>query len=362
MKVAIVMPPVVDGEPAEVVSSWGTVTLQATALLATDEVSPVVHCRHRTADAVVVHDGVEYRFHSSDAALARAVRGDQPDVVHVHGLGWSRLLLRLRRVAAPIVLQHQGEPPFTGRTRLAHRSVRRYVAAYLFTGASYGQARPWTDAGVIRRDALLCEVLEAAALWAPSAEPLMPLEGDPAVLWVGRLIEGKDPLTALEAVALAAEEEPGLQLHLLATDRALESAVRARIAGDPRLTGRAHVHDPVASSEVERWYRGAAVYFSTSHREGSGYSLIEALTCGCVPVVSAIPPHLAILAAADSPTRRTFAPGDATAAAAALVQVARLIRRPGEPNVNGSRSLLHWNRVAHQLVAAYRSVLPPISE
>jgi glycosyltransferase involved in cell wall biosynthesis len=362
VKVAIVMPPVAEGVPAEVVASWGTVTAAATALLGTGEVLPTVHCRHRTADTAFTHDGVDYRFHSSDAALVRALQAAQPDVVHVHGLGWSRLLLRLRRVDAPIVLQHHGEPPFTGRTRLAHRVVRRHVAAYLFTGADHGQAQPWIDAGVIRRAARLCEVLEAAALWTPSAEPPVALEGDPAVLWVGRLIIGKDPLTALEAVALAADQVPDLQLHLLATDRAMERAVRARTAADPRLAGRVHVHDQVAASEMERWYRGAAVYLSTSHREGSGYSLIEALTCGCAPVVSAIPPHLAILDAADSAVLGTFPPGDPPAAAAALVQVARLIRRTGEPNVNGSRTLLHWNLVAHQLVAAYRSVLPRASE
>jgi glycosyltransferase involved in cell wall biosynthesis len=358
VKVAIVMPPVAEGVPADVVASWGTVTAAASALRATGEAAPVVHCRHRASNTVVTLDGVEYRFHSSDAALAHAVKDSRPDVVHVHGLGWSRLLLRLRGVGAPIVLQHHGELPFTGRTRIAHRLVRGRVAAYLFTGAGHGQAQPWVDAGVIRRDARLCEVLEAAALWEPSAEPAVALEGDPAVLWVGRLIVGKDPITALEAVAHAAGEVPGLHLHLLATDRALESAVRARLDADPRLAAHVHVHDPVPAAEMERWYRGAAVYLSTSHHEGSGYSLIEALTCGCAPVVSAIPPHLAILEAAAAPAVGTFPPGDATTASAALVQVARLIRRPGEPNVNGSRSLLHWNGVAHQLVAAYRSVCP----
>jgi glycosyltransferase involved in cell wall biosynthesis len=240
--------------------------------------------------------------------------------------------------------------------------VRGRVAAYLFTGAAHGQAQPWIDAGIIRRDARLCEVLEAAALWTPSAQPPVALEGEPAVLWVGRLIVGKDPLTAVEAVARALDDVPELHLHLLATDRALESAVRARIAADARLVAHVHVHDPVSAAEMERWYRGASVYLSTSHREGSGYSLIEALTCGCAPVVSAIPPHLAILDASGASAVGTFPAGDPAAAARALVQVARLIRRTGEPNLNGSRTLLHWNRVAHQLVAAYRSVLPRVSE
>jgi glycosyltransferase involved in cell wall biosynthesis len=359
MRVAIVMPPVVDAEPTTVVASWGTVTAAATALLETGEVLPVVHCRHRSQSAVVVRDGVEYRFHRSDAALVRAVREGRPDVVHVHGLGWSRLLLRLRlrRVAAPVVLQHHGEPPFTGRTRLAHRAIRRGVAAYLFTGADHGQAQPWIDAGIIRPTALVCEVLEAAALWSPSSEPAVVLEGEPAVLWVGRLIPGKDPMTALDAVAIAARDLPAVHLHLLVTDRMMEAAIRARVDADAALRGRVHVHDPVPAAEIDRWYRGAPVVLSTSRREGSGYSLIEALTCGCAPVVTSIPPHLAILAAAHVSLDGIFPPGDSAAAAAALVNVARRIRGSGEPIMNGARSLLHWNGVAHQLVAAYRVVL-----
>jgi glycosyltransferase involved in cell wall biosynthesis len=358
VKVAIVMPPVTEGEPSEVVASWGTVTAAATALLATGEVVPVVHCRHRTAATIVTHAGVDYRFHTSDAALVREVRAEHPDVVHVHGLGWSRLLLRMRKLPAPIVLQHHGEPQFTGRTRLAHRMVRGRVAAYLFTGAVHGQAEPWIDAGVIRADARLCEVLEAAALWTPTDTPAVSLEGAPAVLWVGRLIAGKDPLAALDAVALALRDVPDVHLHLLATDRTMERAVRARIDDEPALQSRVHVHDPVPVGEIERWYRGAPVFLSTSHREGSGYSLIEALTCGCAPVVTAIPPHLAILDAAAASVVGTFPPGDAPAAAAALVQVVGRLPSTGEPNVNGGRSLLDWTGVGHQLVAAYRSVLP----
>jgi glycosyltransferase involved in cell wall biosynthesis len=352
--VAIVMPPVVAADPSTVVASWATVTAAATALLETGAALPTVYCRHRSQEGVVVHGGVAYRFHRTDAALVREVRAAGPDVVHVHGIGWSRLLFRLRRVVAPIVVQHHGEPPFSGRTRWAHRLVRRWIAAYLFTGADFGQAQPWIDAKVIRRDATLCEVLEAASLLPPpSGEPIA-LEGDPAVLWVGRLIEGKDPLTALDAIALAAATLPDVHLHLLATDRPLEPAVRTKVASTPELDGRVHLHDPVPIDEIGRWYRGAPIFLSTSRREGSGYSLIEAVSCGCAPVVTSIPPHLAIVRS----TTGTFLPGDAAAAAAALVQVSRHIERSSEPMPVDGRSLLSWESVAGQLLAAYRSAIP----
>ena len=62
------------------------------------------------------------------------------------------------------------------------------------------------------------------------------------------------------------------------------------------------------------WYRRADVYLSTSHHEGSNFSLIEALGFGCLPVVTSIPSHLAIVKELAS----TFAVGDAAAAGALI--------------------------------------------
>jgi glycosyltransferase involved in cell wall biosynthesis len=61
--------------------------------------------------------------------------------------------------------------------------------------------------------------------------------------------------------------------------------------------------------EMATWYSAADFYISASHMEGSGYALLEALACGCVPVVSDIPPfrkitregHLALLFQAGDP-------------------------------------------------------------
>ncbi len=58
------------------------------------------------------------------------------------------------------------------------------------------------------------------------------------------------------------------------------------------------------SREMSGWYRRADVYFSTSHREGSNYSLIEALGLGCRPVVTEIPSHAAIILGVGAAIRR----------------------------------------------------------
>lgn len=352
MKVAVVMPPVTDWVPADAVARWSTVTAAAEALRRDGRVDPVVHCRHASESTVVEREGVEYRFHPSDHALAAAIGDTRPDVVHVHGLGWTRLVGRLHTAVrdVPIVAQHHGELPFTGRARVGHRMVRRHIDAYLFTGASTGQVQPWVDGGVISPRARWFEVLEAGSLIPPGHPPPLHLEGQPAVLWVGRLNEGKDPLTAIDAFALAATALPDAHLHLLASDRTLEREVKARIATLGAVGARVHLHEPVPHDQIAAWYAAAHLFFSTSRHEGSGYALIEALTCGCVPVVSSIPPHRAIVGTLGG----QFAPGDVRGAAMGLRTSSTMAR---EPIAAAARTIVSWGRVAEQLFGAYSSVV-----
>ena len=348
-RLAVVMPPATDLAPEAALDRWSTVTATVQALAARDDIEPVVHARHTTQAAVVERDGVTYRFHPSDAALVAAVRGDRPHSVHVHGLGWSRLLRRLSAVEVPVVVQHHGEPVFTGRARWGHRLARRGVSAYLFTGADHGQAAPWIEAGVIDRDAMVVDVLEAASLLPDDDGPDVRLAGAPAILWVGRLVPGKDPLTALAAFAVLADRMPDAHLHLLASDRSMEPEVRAAIAALGEVSQRVHLHDPVPHEHMGGWYSAADVYFSTSHHEGSSYSLIEAFSRGLPPAVTAIPPHRSIVGDVGA----TFAVGDASAAARAI-EAAMVVRR--SQVADRSHSVLSWERVAGQLAGVHRSL------
>ena len=82
--------------------------------------------------------------------------------------------------------------------------------------------------------------------------------------------------------------------------------MRTAIAGLGPLGERVHIHDPVPPSAMRGWYSAADVFLTTSRREGSGYSLIEAITEGCAPVATSIPSHRTIV----GDLAPTFAPGD----------------------------------------------------
>ena len=362
LRIVVVMPPVLESPPAEALAAMPTVTMTLDALAALDAVD-VAAC-FRTASGAsqierhdILRNGIVHRFEPSDRAIVQAVRDLQPDVVHVHGLGFVTLLARLcfsldRHVA--IVVQHHGEPPGPRRNRVLHRLVSKRIAGYLFTGGDDGQADPFRSAGVINPQARVFDVLEAASTLPPedpadaADDRTVRLEGKPAVLWVGRLITGKDPLGAVDAVAAAVETLPGVHLHMLATDSTMAAATIAR-AASLGVADRVHLHPPVPVRQMHRWYRAADVLLSTSRHEGSNYSLIEALTHGCPPAVTDIPPHRSITR--DLAPR--FACGDTRGAAAVIAFAASLERSTVEAYRDAH---LTWPVVARRLVEIYRAV------
>jgi glycosyltransferase involved in cell wall biosynthesis len=136
---------------------------------------------------------------------------------------------------------------------------------------------------------------------------------------------------------------------MLATDRSLEPEVRRLIDGR-ELGEVVHLHPPVSFAEMTGWYWRVDTYLSTSHHEGSNYSLIEAFGFGCRPVVTEIPPHAAIV-------RRVaprFAIGDAHSAGSMLAAPSAMSR---EQITTYSRQHLSWTNVAEQLLESYRRSL-----
>ena len=52
----------------------------------------------------------------------------------------------------------------------------------------------------------------------------------------------------------------------------------------------------LAHAELETWYNAADYFISGSHREGASYALMEAMACGCVPIVTDIPASMQMIA------------------------------------------------------------------
>ena len=286
--------------------------------------------------------------------LARAVRGAAPDILHVNGLDFARHMHALGKLGLPILVQDHASRAGAGGGK--RRRALKGIAGIAFTAA--GQARPFVDAGELSPDVPVFAVPESSTRFSSgnqaAARARTGIRGDPAVLWVGRLDDNKDPLTILDAIEIAARDLPGLQLWCCFHDQPLLAKVAARIAASSVLAGRVHLVGKVAHAEVETLLNASDFFMLGSHREGSGYALIEALACGAIPIVSDIAPFRAIA----GPVGALVPVGDAAGFAKALVELARCDRVASRHRaIDHFGAHLSFDRVGTRLCAIYDELI-----
>ena len=181
-----------------------------------------------------------------------------------------------------------------------------------------------------------------------------PRPGPPTALYLGALVPWKRPDLALEAVALAARELPELRLTLAGSPigdvRGLEPLLRARVAQDD-LAGRVHFAGRVA--DPRGLLASAHCLLHCADREPYGMAIVEALASG-LPV--AAPAAGGPTEIVDESCGRLYAPGDAHAAAAALVDVLRNRETLGP----AARTKAESDHSLARAQARYRELLEPL--
>lgn len=323
-------------------------------------------------DEDVRRGGVDYHFRADDpdlllagrrtvpASLFQLARSLRPDVVHLHGLLFplQAAELRLFLGRGPVLaIQHHGERP-EGRMRPAfQRALFRAADGFLFT--SPGIADEWVLSGVLDPSWPVLGVVEASTDFVPvpraEARARTGLPGAPAILWVGRLHEKKDPTTALEGFARALEELPGAQLSMAFREAPLLPEVRAFRERSPLLAERIHLLAEVPHADLPHAFSAADLFLTSSPAEGSNFALLEALACGTPPVASDIPAHRVLTG--DGAVGRLFPVGDAEACAREIVAAAsRLAEKDRLAARRHFEERLGWPAVAEQAVGAYRAL------
>jgi glycosyltransferase involved in cell wall biosynthesis len=352
--------------PEQLLSDWPSlVDVADCAQRAGVQVSVIQACPHSKQ---LLRDGVSYHFlpfgrgHPAGAndRFGELLRDLAPDVLHVHGLDFAHDVLSLAAAmpGVPIFLQdHASRPPRPWRRPLWRRG---FSAAAGIAFCSLEQAEPFAAAGLIPPQMALYAIPESTSRFTPGNEDEAgrspDLSGDPLVLSVGHLDANKDPLTVLDGISKAARALPDLQLYCCYGAAPLLRAVQRRIAGEPLLSGRVHLLGRVPHGRVEQLMRSADLFVSGSHREGSGYSVIEALACGLPPVVTDIPSFRSLTG--DGSAGALWPRGDAGALSERLVSLAA---RP-RPQIRAAarthfESELSFDAVGRKLTMAYQDLL-----
>jgi glycosyltransferase involved in cell wall biosynthesis len=314
--------------PAEVLGQWHSLADIAEVVASVGTQVSVIQAAAR-ADRVA-RNGIDYRFVDVGVAATTADRGRRlagalaeldADVLHVHGLGFAEDAFAVSKCLPqlPLLCQdHSDRVPRWWR-RPQWRRWHAATSGVAFTAPEL--ARPFTRAGLFGPLTRLFAIPESSSRFTPGsradARAETGLHGDPCVLWVGHLSEGKDPLTVLDGVARAVQRLPGLQLWCAFGNAPLLDEVQARIARDPQLDGRVHMLGKVVHARVEALMRSADLFVSGSRAESCGYALLEALACGVAPVVTDIPAFRALTG--NGRVGHLWPCGDAARLAEALV-------------------------------------------
>jgi glycosyltransferase involved in cell wall biosynthesis len=225
--------------------------------------------------------------------LHRFIKDQKPDMVVVHGLHHPLQVMQLRLFLnrkTRIILQHHAEQPFNGIKKYLQKLAGHCAAAHLFASKDMGLA--WVKRGNLSAANKIHEVMEVSSVFAPinraAALSKTGATGQPVFLWVGRLNANKDPLNVVNAFLRYAALWPQAKLYMIYHTDELIGEIRLALNQQPCYQNNIVLIGKVPHADLLYWFNSADFILSGSHYEGSGTAVCEAMSCGCIPIVTNI--------------------------------------------------------------------------
>lgn len=220
----------------------------------------------------------------------------RPDVIHFFGLTldinlWLVARLATRRKTPLVVQYHGGGPARNSIRRRIQRSNLRSATRILFTTRSHAQA--WVDEGIPIDCHKIVPFMETSSVFRresrQSSREKTGMVGDPVFLWTGRLHPEKDPMTAVRAFERISRHWQGARLYMYYLTDELLPDLQGFVSQTPSLSGKIHFCGRTAHDSMQAIYNSADFFMQASTRETSGCAVLEAMSCGAIPVISDIP-------------------------------------------------------------------------
>lgn len=252
------------------------------------------------------HKGVHYYFRNYGKRVSRFpfrlhkfIRQLNPDVVLVRGLHFPLQVILLRRRLGrniKIIAEHHADRPFKGLKRILQRIADRCIDAYHFT--SVGNAQEWLDAGIIHDKTKCCEISAGSTYFSgqdkEQSKQITGMKEGPDFIWAGRLNKNKDPLIVLSGFEKYLSVNTAARLHMIYQTDDLLPEIEKKIEESTFLKKAVLLHGYIPHDELAVWFSAADFFISGSHSESGGIALVEAMACGCIPIVTAIPSALKV--------------------------------------------------------------------
>ncbi len=185
-----------------------------------------------------------------------------------------------------VVQTHAEEPNQTGYVRYVTRRYGNLIDAFSVTSEHLKGTVADYEIPPSRIEVIHSGVDGEREFNPALVEPL-PLDegGVPRILWPGRLVDQKDPMLTLDALARARELGGEFVLDIVG-DGPMKGELLDR-AEELDVSDVIRWHPP--SQEMARWYRSADLMLMTSVFEGVPYVIYESLAMGVPVVAPALP-------------------------------------------------------------------------
>ncbi|NWF51318.1 MAG: glycosyltransferase family 4 protein [Ignavibacteriaceae bacterium] len=262
-----------------------------------------VYQRFRNDDSFT-KDGVNYflvrdskraelKWNQNPALFHEKICQGDHNIIHINSFSYSYQSYILKRLvpSAKIVIQHHAEKP---GNKIKHILLKYFSSSsdgFIFSSKEI--YKEWVKVGAILPDKKFAEIMEGSSDFSFQDRSDMRkktnLTGNPVFLWVGRLNENKDPLTVLSGFSKLLNEYPNAKLYLIFSESELEHKIHLFIEQNSVLKNNVKLLGFIEHRDICVYYNSADYFVLGSHYEGSGFSLVEAMSCGVIPLVTDIP-------------------------------------------------------------------------
>ncbi len=224
--------------------------------------------------------------------LHHEIKTLQPDIVYLHSLMQMHnliLLVPFLSKKTKILVQHHAEKPPSLFKKWILRLADQFVDQYFFT--SKGLAKEWIDQRIISSQKKITELTEGSTFFKTDDQVFRKKQ---SYLWVARLNENKDPLTVVKAFILFLMDYPSAELTMVYSTDELLNDIEELLTVHKHAKTQIKLLGKIQNEKLETIYQQHEFFILASKYEGGSFSLIEAVACSCIPIISDIPANVTI--------------------------------------------------------------------
>ena len=236
-----------------------------------------------------------HKFYHIPFKTLQYIKNERPDVVIVQGLKFPLQTIFLHfflNGKCKLIAQHHAEKPFNGVKAIFHKIADKFIDAYLFT--AMGNAEEWFNKKIIGDTHKCYEILEGSTSFKrrdkEACRATLCIAGKDIFIWVGALTPRKDPITVLTGFEKFLKQNADAKLYMIYQEDDLRTEVKSFIDNSNSLKKSVALIGKVDHNELEQWFSASDFFLSGSRNESTGYALLESMACGCIPIVTDIPP------------------------------------------------------------------------